>query len=421
MPNDDTPLLGSASKPGSLAPLDKESMKSFSICLGVSQILVLAAFKIVCNMSTDLNNVQYYNLLLGIEIMMFVGFGYLMTFLRWYGLGAAGLTLLITCYGMELALLFEPLFQNWWEKQIQIDLIALMNANFAVAALLISFGALIGKINPLQLWLLITIETAVYCFNKRVILSKWLNIMDYGGTIIIHEFGAYFGLACAYMIGKPKDASKEKSSTVSDVFSIIGTAFLWIYWPSFVSGTLPIGSISAQRAIVNTILSLLGATVTAFALSPLVNEMRLSPVHAQNATLAGGVSIGVTANLNLGPFGALLIGSGAGFLCTIGYAYVQPLLEAMIGLHDTCGVGNLHGMSSIFGALVSALLPIWISDAGAPKTQLAGLAMTLAVAIPSGALTGKLMTFLKDEEEVPLADDSSYWEVADDFEANTSQ
>eukprot|EP01031_Cornospumella_fuschlensis_P042632 gene42632-52092_t len=37
----------------------------------------------------------------GIEIMMFIGFGYLMTFIKTYGLGAIGFTMLITAIGLQ--------------------------------------------------------------------------------------------------------------------------------------------------------------------------------------------------------------------------------------------------------------------------------------------------------------------------------
>jgi hypothetical protein len=67
-------------------------------------------------------------------------------------------------------------------------------------------------------------------------------------------------------------------------------------------------------------------------------------VHIQNATLAGGVSIGSSANLTLVPAWSVMVGVLAGALSTLGYIYVTPYLEGKIKLHDTCGVHNLHGM-----------------------------------------------------------------------------
>jgi len=50
-----------------------------------------------------------------------------------------------------------------------------------------------------------------------------------------------------------------------------------------------------------------------------------------------------------------LIGLLAGTVSTFGYVYISPYLEKKIGLHDTCGVLNLHGMPSIMGAVAGML------------------------------------------------------------------
>ena len=46
----------------------------------------------------------FYNVFLGVEIMMFVGFGYLMTFLKDYGFGSVALTMMITAIGLQVVL-----------------------------------------------------------------------------------------------------------------------------------------------------------------------------------------------------------------------------------------------------------------------------------------------------------------------------
>ena len=84
---------------------------------------------------------------------------------------------------------------------------------------------------------------------------------------------------------------------------MIGTLFLWVYWPSFNAAlaSLPIGGAggtptealdSAQfLCVVNTLFSLLGSTVGTFIVSALTGNGRLDIFHVQNSTLAGGVAM----------------------------------------------------------------------------------------------------------------------------------
>ncbi|CAM9643251.1 unnamed protein product [Phaeothamnion confervicola] len=201
-------------------------------------------------------------------------------------------------------------------------------------------------------------------------------------------------------------------------FSLVGTVFLWLYWPSFVGGDLDPGTDEQSRALLNTVVALLGSTVITFAISTFLGD-RVNPVHIQNSTLAGGVAIGATANMTLQPAGALLVGVIAGVVSTLGYGI---LLEKLVhfGVHDTCGVHNLHGMPSLVGGIASVIVAAiysnpdiyaWDQDVQWIK-QLAGVVCTLGVAIGTGLLTGML---IRPKETKLTFNDKLDWEVAEDY------
>lgn len=75
----------------------------------------------------------------------------------------------------------------------------------------------------------------------------------------------------------------------------------------------------------------------------------------QNATLAGGVAVGSSSDLVVGPWASLLIGMVAGLVSTVGFARLKGYLWNKIGLHDSCGVLNLHGLPGIIGAIGGAI------------------------------------------------------------------
>ena len=59
-------------------------------------------------------------------------------------------------------------------------------------------------------------------------------------------------------------------------------------------------------------------------------------MHIQNATLAGGVAVGAVADMVIEPFGAMIIGSCAGIISTLGFQFLTPFLHRKKILHDTC-------------------------------------------------------------------------------------
>jgi len=254
------------------------------------------------------------------------------------------------------------------------------------------------------------VELVCYCGCKVYFLrpdSPNPLIVDAGGTISIHVFGAYFGLCAAKVLGPPSDDTLNAPSYVSDLFSLVGTVFLWLFWPSFVASSLPSGP-GQTTALINTVIALLSSTTVTFGLTPLMMKGQIGTVPIQNATLAGGVSIGATADL-VGPFGAIVVGALAGLLSTWGFVK-GPFFSDV----DTCGISNLHGMPGILGGLFSAFLA-WYSphSKAVAVKQLVGLAGTVVIAGATGTATGQLLKGLGSPKE-PFTDSAS-WETAGDI------
>lgn len=93
-------LLGSSSK-GGLSP--EKSLKLAALILLVVEIFVIIVFGL-CTKEEMMEEgfSQVYQMFTGILIMMLFGFGYLMTFMSKYGLGAVGFTMLITVLGKKI-------------------------------------------------------------------------------------------------------------------------------------------------------------------------------------------------------------------------------------------------------------------------------------------------------------------------------
>lgn len=247
---------------------------------------------------------RLYGMFQDVHVMIFIGFGFppfaqglpclgrrdggcrfLMTFLRRYGYSAVSYNLLLSALAIQwytivqaiiklalhdpVSLLPFSTFVDQGDSVVQavdgelagpaipISQTTLIEGDFAAATILISFGVLLGKTSPCQLLALVMLEVPIYALNLA--LCTHLGVSDAGGpsspfsspslsfhvpppgSIVIHLFGAYFGVAVALVLPKNWTGDEEDNNSVyhSDLFSMVGTVFLWIYWPSFNGVLLP--------------------------------------------------------------------------------------------------------------------------------------------------------------------------------------
>ncbi|XP_056638836.1 ammonium transporter Rh type B [Diorhabda sublineata] len=418
------------------------SAKEVVVPLVSAQIVLLILF---CAFGKYANNIYYlekYPMFQDVHVMIFIGFGFLMTFLKRYGYSSVGFTLLLGSFIIQWAILCQGFFELNSDYKIEIGIESLYKADIAAASVLISMGVVLGKTSVQHLILMGFIEIIIYSANSHL-GSSILQVADAGGSIFVHAFGAYFGLAVSYVLNRKKENKEGNSETAvslqeanytSDLFAMIGTVFLWLYWPSF--NAIEVESEGRGRAVVNTYLALSSCTVTAFATSALLTpEKKFDMVHVQNSTLAGGVAVGAAANLMIQPLGAIIVGIIAGFISVFGYVRLTPIIEKSLGISDTCGVHNLHGMPGILSGLLSILMAaiatenMYLNDlheiypsrgmkaetvrsAGTQAGyQLLGLVVTLAVAIVTGLITGYILSFTKRIPAQLEYNDATHWEL----------
>lgn len=65
---------------------------------------------------------------------------------------------------------WHGIFVDW--KMIEIDLNVILNADFAAAVVLITYGALLGKVNFNQILTLAIFETFIWSFNETLLVEK---------------------------------------------------------------------------------------------------------------------------------------------------------------------------------------------------------------------------------------------------------
>ena len=82
----------------------------------------------------------------------------------------------------------------------------------------------------MQLLVIGTLEIVFYAVNEMIAI-EFLQYSDAGGSIIIHAFGAYFGLALSRVLYTEKALNnpKEESNYHSDLFAMIGKFFVVLY------------------------------------------------------------------------------------------------------------------------------------------------------------------------------------------------
>lgn len=351
----------------------------------------------------ELLEVNKYNKSIHVMAMLMVGFGFLMVYVKRYGWGSVTATYIAVSFVIPYYMYLKSKGLFGEAAEFQIDRLIL--AEFCAASMLIAMGAYLGRLKMSQYIIAALLFVPSYILNEWIMLDDGMGLIpkgkliDTGGSIVIHQFGAYFGLGVIMRMTTKEDFSKSiESDKISNQYSMLGSMVLWIFWPSFCAAAAEASQM--VTAAINTILSLCAATISTYLATTLIRK-KIVIEDMANAALAGGVAIGSSC-AHTTPRAALMLGFIAGILSVIGFALIQPRLQKMIKGIDTCGVHNLHGMPGILGGLAA----IFMAGSAVPGLQIKGVVITFVVAIITGLASGTVVSLFghrkdsyNDEEE----------------------
>ncbi|XP_053907151.1 ammonium transporter Rh type B isoform X1 [Cuculus canorus] len=306
------------------------------------------------NQGSDLQHPRFRD----VHLQALLGFGLLMAFLSRYGLGSVTISILIVAFAIQWAVLIQGFLYSFLNGKIYVGAQSMVSADFCTAAVLISTGAVLGRVNPVQMLLLTLLGVTLFTLNEYLLLSL-MGVSDSGGSLTIHTFGAYFGLTVSRILHQlhvDKRKKQQDTGHQPDFFSVVGTIYLWIFWPSFTSDTTVSGN-TKPWALLNTYFSLAASTLATFVLLPVLHEENtVKMVHIQDATLANAAMMGMAGEMLVTPFGALIVGFLAGLIPPLAFRFLTPTLSSRLKTQDTCGVHNVHGLPGILGSLLGTLL-----------------------------------------------------------------
>ncbi|XP_031435683.1 rh blood group, D antigen isoform X1 [Clupea harengus] len=363
------------------------------------------------------HSIRFYAEFQDVHVMVFMGFGFFSTFLVRYGFSSSGFSLLVAAMAVQWAIVVQTLLHLPYLGRMRLTIESLVFAEMSAASSLIAMGVVLGKTNPVHLLLMSLMEVAGFTLNHWL-LQTLLKVKLQHSLMLLHIYGAFFGIMTSWTLGKGIEPrhEKEKSDRKMALFSLFGTLFLWMLWPSF--NSLFFSTIAQINIICSTYLSMAVSAVTAIAISVLSNPRgKINMLHVQSGILAGGVAVGATMSTFPLPWVAMAVGLSAGIMSTLGSIYIKPLMQIVFKCHDTCSILSVYGIPGILGWFVRLFLQLANSDSTTVAVRFAAyhitiLLITLASSVTLGVITGVILKLKiwRPPQDRKCYDDQAFWE-----------
>ena len=374
----------------------------------------------------DDNGVNYYNYnedeikfnygkLRDLNIMAFMGFALIHCILLQNIWTSISMNTLIIALSVQIALFFnfvwKMAFKEIWEEE-RMNFYFINKAIFISCTISVTYGSVIGKLSFIQHIIMAMFETLLASMNFELLEEK-LQLVDTGGALYVHLFGATFSISISVVLfcsSKAKNKIQRflylnRTSYFSYIIFFIGLLFLFVFFPSF-NSILSRVQTNVNRARINTYFSLFGSVIGSTVTSGIINEGKLVLEQILYGVLSGGIIISGCCSVCFYPWAALILGTLSATICVVIVSKVKPFFINW-GLNDICNILIVHG---IFGLLGGFITPMFVrgldhndvknyklfydtnrSTARQAGIQVGGLFITLGISFVGGIATGFLM------------------------------
>jgi hypothetical protein len=163
-----------------------------------------------------------YSFYIDSALALFGGFGFLLTYIKRYSFSGLAFAFLIMAFSMQWVIFWLGIWQEVastnpvWQKT-ELSITHLQAALYGATAVAISCGSVLGRLDPLQLAIMAVIETFFYALNIYIayalsdgfrgtppwfgdVFAETFGRLDPGGSMLVHMFGCWFGLAVGIML-----------------------------------------------------------------------------------------------------------------------------------------------------------------------------------------------------------------------------
>jgi Amt family ammonium transporter len=169
--------------------------------------------------------------------------------------------------------------------------------------------------------------------------------IDFAGGTVVHIASGVSGLVAALYLGSRRGHPKTAFAPSNLVMTMIGAGLLWVGWFGFNAGSsISSGLLTAQALTATQVAAATGAM--AWLLIESIHQGKATALGFASGILAGLVAVTPAAGV-VQPYGAMLLGIAAAFIC-----YMAIMLKNKLGYDDSLDAFGIHGVGGIVGSIL---------------------------------------------------------------------